>query len=676
MKRLYTGLAIGLGLLLLYTLALGTRRAVLEAQYRKVGSDLPFTLESALQYRRVKIVHDTGKLPPMDVLIQYPEGVENRTTYNVGSESLYAAAARAFPASVPFANRLRWVEAAWFCLGIPLLACWLLVWRRSWWAAGVGAGLYAVALSSVMRSTGQELSRENFALPILIAHFLADALALRGRRPATRLAWEVASAGLLALALASWDLIQFPIMLRMAWVAWRIVRGQTTLADPALRPWLWQVGALMALGLLHPYLRSHGWLMSPAMLMAYASIGVVVLRQKARGRAAAWVSTRQRMLLTWLAFFALASGVAYLTSYGAAYGHFGGLLWAKIRFLNVKPADPSLLSFDQRIMWVPALHSATPALFHMLFPAILYLTIPAFLLTWLAFRKRADQKIGELLFCFGASFISFWFFARFHVYLSLFACALVGVWAGAAAGYRAWARGLAVAVIGAGVLGETMHTLQRPERWGRINVYYKELHELATWLQRHAAPDPVLGNFGVSAYIAAYGKCAILLHPKFEDQVIRSRVRQYGEQLFTGTEESFRDWADALGARYYVYALGEFSRESPELQMRYFVNAMNPPATVPARLFEAARTDLTYFQYQWGNHKYAVYRILTRADERLAGLQLARAEKAFQSGDLTGAEQAAEEALRIHPKLVKAAEVLGHVSELRAVGFEHQPVRE
>ena len=127
MKRLYTGLAIGLGLLLLYTLALGTRRAVLEAQYRKVGSDLPFTLESALQYRRVKIVHDTGRLPPVDVLIQYPEGVENRTTYNVGSESLYAAAARAFPASVPFANRLRWVEAAWFCLGIPLLACWLLV---------------------------------------------------------------------------------------------------------------------------------------------------------------------------------------------------------------------------------------------------------------------------------------------------------------------------------------------------------------------------------------------------------------------------------------------------------------------------------------------------------------------------------------------------------------------
>ena len=30
-----------------------------------------------------------------------------------------------------------------------------------------------------------------------------------------------------------------------------------------------------------------------------------------------------------------------------------------IRFLNLKPADPSLLDFNQRIMWTPALHSAT-----------------------------------------------------------------------------------------------------------------------------------------------------------------------------------------------------------------------------------------------------------------------------------------------------------------------------
>ena len=30
---------------------------------------------------------------------------------------------------------------------------------------------------------------------------------------------------------------------------------------------------------------------------------------------------------------------------------FGALLWAKLRWLNVKPADPASLNFVQRIMW-------------------------------------------------------------------------------------------------------------------------------------------------------------------------------------------------------------------------------------------------------------------------------------------------------------------------------------
>ncbi len=663
-----------MGLFLLYTFALGTRRAVVEAQYRKLGDDLPFTLESALHYRRVKMIHDTGRLPTRDMMVQYPEGVNTRTSYTLGSEYVYASAARCFPSGVPFANRLRWLEAGWFSLGIPLLALWLWVWRRSWWAAGVGAGFYAVALSSVMRSTGQELSRENFALPILIAHYFVDALVARSSKGLARNGMRLMSAALLGLALSSWDLIQYPIMLRMGWMAWRTLRSKTSLRDPMFVTWLWQLGALAFVGLVHPYFRGHGWVLSPAMLMGYATLVLAWLRDRAPPR---WASAGQgnlRSLGVWLACFALGSLVGHLTAYGGSYGHFGTLLWAKLRYLNVKPLDPELLNFDQRIMWVPALHSATVDLGRTLFPAILYLTVPAFLLVYFSIRKRTEPKVGELLFSFGASFIAFCFFARFHVYLSLFASALVGVWAGMATGYRMWLRGCAIGAMVLGLAWEAGHTLQRPERWGRINVYYKELDELATWLQQHVAPEPVLANFGASAYIATYGKCAILLHPKFEDQIVRQRVMEYGEQLFKGTEESFRDWADEHGARYYVYAMGEFARESPELQMRYFVNAMNPADTVPARLFEAGRRDLRYFHYEWGNHKYVVYRIQTRADEQAAAHHLSLARQAFQIGDLSAAQSEGEEALRLHPGLVPAAEILAHIGNLQEAGFEHEPV--
>lgn len=662
-----------MGLVLLFLLALGARRAVLEAQYRKLGDDLPFTLESALHYRRVKMIYDTGQLPPRDFMVQYPEGVPNRTSYNLGSEYVYAAAAHLFPESMPFANRLRWLESGWFCLGIPLLALWLRVWRRNGWAAGVGAAFYAVALSSVMRSTGQELSRENFALPILIAHLLADAVGARSSRRWTRGAWSFLSASLLALALASWDLVQYFIMLRMAWVAIRTIQGRTSLADPVFQAWCWQLAALLMVGAVHPYYRSHGWLLSPAMLMGYATLGLAVLRARGRGAWLKWSTGSQRSAGTWLGCFVMGSVIGHWTAYGSAYSHFGALLWAKLRYLNVKPPDPALLNFDQRIMWVPALHSATPALLHLLFPFILYLTIPGILLLLWSIRKRSDQKVGELLFFFGASFIAFWFFARFHVYLSLFASALVGVWAGTVTEYRGWRRGLAAALLGLGLAGEGLHTLQRPERWGRINVYYKELDELADWLRREVAPEPVLANFGASAFIAAYGKCAVLLHPKFEDRWVRQRVLEYGEQLFKGTEASFRDWADDQGARYYVYAMGEFAHESPELQMRYFVNALNPAPSVPARLFEAGRRDLRYFHYCWSNHKYVVYRILTREDEARAGKALEEARHRFQTGDLAGAQLAGEEALRLDPGLLAAAEILGHIASLKEAGFEHQP---
>lgn len=662
-----------MGLVLLFLLALGARRAVLEAQYRKVGDDLPFTLESALQYRRIKIIHDTGQLPARDPMVQYPEGIPNRTSYNLGSEYLYAAAAHVFPDYMPFANRLRWLESGWFCLGIPLLALWLRVWRRNSWCAGVGAAFYAVALSSVMRSTGQELSRENFALPILIAHLLADAVGARSNHGWSRIAWNLLSASLLALALASWDLVQYFIMLRMVWMAGRTILGRTSPLDPVFHAWFGQMVALFAVGALHPYYRSHGWLLSPAMLMGYSTLGLTLLRARATGSWLRWSTGTLRSAGTWMGCFAVGSVIGHVTAYGSAYNHFGSLLWAKLRFLNVKPVDPALLSFDQRIMWVPALHSATPGLAHLLFPCILYLTIPGFLLLLLSIRKRSDQKVGELLFFFGASFIAFWFFARFHVYLSLFASALVGVWAGAVTEYRGWRRSLAAVLLGLGLTGEALHTLQQPERWGRINVYYKELDELADWLKREVAPEPVLANFGASAFIAAYGKCAVLLHPKFEDRSIRQRVLEYGEQLFKGTEASFRAWADDQGARYYVYALGEFARESPELQMRYFVNALEPAPTAPARLFEAGRRDLRYFHYRWSNHKYAVYRILTREDEKLAAQALDDARSAFEAGDLAAARRSGEEALRLDPGLVAAAEILGHIASLQEAGFDHQP---
>ena len=218
---------IAVGLALCFAAGLGLRRHVYQAQVRAIGFEPPFTLESALYFRRVAQIHDTGRLTIQDSAIEVPDGICVPEIYTVGSEFVYAGLARLLPASMPLSQRLRWLECGWFCLGIPLLALWVGVWRRSV-MAGAFAGLtYAVMLAAVIRSTGQELSRENFALPLFIGCWaLQAAAASAARSGAARGIMGVGSAVLLALSWAAWDMIRYVLGLWIlsAWVAWLLGR--------------------------------------------------------------------------------------------------------------------------------------------------------------------------------------------------------------------------------------------------------------------------------------------------------------------------------------------------------------------------------------------------------------------------------------------------------------------
>ncbi|MCO5044247.1 MAG: hypothetical protein J5I99_03820 [Verrucomicrobia bacterium] len=659
---------LALGLLFLFTLAMGARMAILEAQYKRFGDELPFTLESALHYRRVKMVYDTGRIQAHDAMVQFPEGIDPRTTYTLGAEYFYAALAKYFPSHIPVPTRVRILEAGWFSLGIPFLALGLYGWRRNLGAAVWGSLFYAISLSSVIRSTGQELSHENFALPFLIGHWALLVWSPEVRSRWLRVGGQSLAALLLGWALCSWDMVQFYIALRLLLRVWREVRASVR---PSLirEGWWLEYAALIAVGLFNPYHREQGWLLSPTMGLAHAIVLLRIARCWLDKPGGGWNGVRVRLGIVVFGFLAV-WGAHFLLPASGAYGHFAELLWAKLRYFNMKPADPARLTFAQRILWVPALNSTDWRLAAMLFPTLLLLTIPAVLLALVHARRGFDFRIGELLFAWAVSVAAFWLFTRFHVYLSLFSCMLIGVGWSLLPSPRRGMKILVGLALGAGLLVEGVHTLRRPEQWGRVNVYFKEISELTAWLSRHVAPEAVLANFGTSASIAAYGKCAIVLHPKFENTALRQRVKEYGEELFLKDEKSFRDWAVAHGARYYVYAFGEFSSVHPELQMRYFVNALNPPDHAAARGFEFHPDDTTWFVPLWRNMKYSAYRIISPADEVRAGQDVKRAEAALERGDLKAASQFAAAALESFPRQPRAVEILRVAGTLQAEGFQ------
>ncbi len=680
--RLYLGLAsLGLGLAGVFSAGFLLRQYVLQAQYDTVGKPMPFTLESALHYRRVKMMFDRGALPEIDEAIQYPEGIRIRQIDSVSSEPVVARLALLFPENVPFADRIRLIECAWFCLALPLLAWAVRLWTGSWTAGFISAMLYAVSISAVLRTTGQEISRENFAFPWLVGAFaMAAGYMQSGSR---RLPWLAGFAWCAALSLIGWDMMQYVIGLVILSMMFHLLSKREEVDRRYFTLFACLAVSIGCVGVLHPYYRYHGLIYSPLYIWLLSVLLASTLRSRTM-RVAEVVeapnSIRKlcrnphfRLMLimvlppTALIVFGLTG------SYGASYGHFGELLIAKCRFFNVKPSDPSLLTYYQRIMWVPSLHSATWELTKWLFPYILLVTGAFGTVAWVISRQRPDPFIRFWLLVFVVSLAAFVLFVRFHVFVVLASAMVLGWFCSGIAFPSLFKRVMAIVVVMTAVVAEGIHTVKERPAMGRPNVYYKELNELADWLKDHVSPEPVLANMGVSAFVAAYGKCPIVIHPKFEDPSIRNRLEHYGQLLFGADEGQLRDWMDELGVEYFVYSKGEFASDKPEYQMRYFVNMMEPPDHVSARRFERDDEDMHYFRRLWGNRKYVVYQILTGADEQRADALAGEAERLLAAGKLPDAENAAMSAVSIDKHHVKAMKVLRHVGSLMEQQIRYEP---
>lgn len=665
-KRLFT-ILFAVGLVLWFFAGVGVRRAVLYAQYTGYGRQLPFTLESALQFRLVEKVYEEGGLPDTDIGIEPPGGLHVASEYTIGAEYLYALLARIMPGAMPLAERVRWAETLWFCLAVPLLGLWVYGMTGSRWSGWIAAGYYALGAGAVVRSSGIELGRENFALPWLVAHLACHAWASKRGAKEGIILQAVLSALFLAAACMTWDLVQYYVGL------WALVSAGAVLYKPqSFQRKLWGIefAALVIVSIFNPYLRAHGWLFSPGLLMGYG-ICLLLLAER-RIPVSGW---RRCLFSASLLFLPLLAGLFAGWLYRSGYSHFGSLLWAKIRFLNTKPADPALLSFAQRIMWVPALHAPTARMAIGLFPALLLLTFTGGVVLSFSLRTRPRRELIHQLFFCGFSLITFCFFVRFHVFFALFSAALMGWLAAWALEASWWKRIPVVMFLVFGLVAEAANTLHQPQRWGRGNVYYEELDELCTWLSEEVAPETVLANFGTSASILTYGGCPIVLHPKFETKRLRRKVEEYGTALFKGDEVTFRDWADEHDALYYVHGLGEFSSRHPERQMRYFVDALEPPDDAAARLFEFQPHKGRYFHFLWGNRKYRVFRITSREAEHKALALAAQAEGALQRGDIDGAERDAMKALELDPYNREAMQMLSHVDALREDDFDYEAPR-
>lgn len=651
---------IGAGLATLWLSAVAVRRYVVEFQLPERGRPLPFTLESALSFRAIRMIYSGQGLPARDHELLVPQGVWTFADDTVGAEYVYAALCKLFPPHITLTDRIRWVSVGWFCLTPPLIVLWLR-WMTGSWLAGFVAGvLYAVSLASVIRSTGHEISHENFAMPWVVAHL---ALAAKPARLEARGVFQWAGVAIaLAIALATWDLVQYVVLLEGLALFTGWFRSPYSVYDVRARRLLAVAAGVGLAAVLSPYHRAHGLWASPAVWPLWAALMSTVTFTRGERR---WQAVGAAIVVVTLV------AVMGAVRWSGSYGHFGSLVVAKLRYANQKPADPARLTFEQRILWTPALHSADLRLFRTLFPAALPLTG---MIAVVSYRHRRDlhfqfPDVAGLLFIHSVSVVMFALFVRFCVFAALSTAVINGVWLATSRLWRLRARmGTVGALVLAGLV-EAGVTIGGAEQWGQTREHYAELEELGEWLRRHAAPDPVLANFQTSPTVLAYGRCPILLHPKFESPEVRRRVEAFARLLFLGSERELRDWAERLGARWFVYSMGEFTDRHPELTLRYMVNALDPPNSAPARWLEFDPARLTRFRLAWQNSKYRVFSIVTGTEEAEADAWAERARLALEQGELVAAEEAAVEVFRRMPNHPLCRPLFSRIEALRASGF-------
>lgn len=251
----------------------------------------------------------------------------------------------------------------------------------------------------------------------------------------------------------------------------------------------------------------------------------------------------------------------------SSYSHVYGLFWAKLRFLLIKPSDPSLLSPEQRIEWTGP--SNAPEAGFALF-TLLPLALVIFPRFW--GEKEAVTPLKTfvnaltVVYAIGSVLVSrllppFSFFlcaaaVNFHpkdklrryTLITLTAVSLLELFkvAAPASALNPFLR---------------LSTLFSSETL-RPSLSLEAEKDLIEWLKAHGGPaTPVLANIGLSGTLLAYANVPVLLQPKFEARGIRDKTAEFLKALYSD-EKAFHAYCEKYGAKFFVHTLDYVLDES------------------------------------------------------------------------------------------------------------------
>ncbi len=672
---------------------------------------MPYTIESAMMFAYASDIAEGRGVPVHDKRLAYLPDVPPYAQMNMALEWLlgwsYKAKCLIFPPEKPTANELRfqdnpdfaaftaWNVRLWTAFIPGLIFLWLALLRTPLWLAFAGGMLHAVAASAIARATGQDIVRGDLCIPlILLSMVLAYSYYIKPFR------WKLIALFIsVFLCFIAWDLSQ---LLFASWAGYEILRilcgGNPT--RKRQKVWIVIFLAIALNALFVPFNVTYGLIMSPFFCILMP-LTLIMMFYKRKGILASWnFPYVQRILLFGIALGCLWTFHAVFVDnpgYRANYSHFSEAMKAKWEFKNIKPSDPSKLSYDARMMWTPSMHSATWKIAVTFFPsfgslpffaskdapslirqvwnytpvsiALLYLLIiigGLFTPLRTALLRDIPRSALPLLFLSGF-IIGFIFIVRYHEFVIIFLAlslplTVQSVLHGLRTGYKPKNRIalifriLVVSLAILAVLVELYASLGGRQRAYSADVYLKNTSELIEWFRREdMRGQTVLANFTTGPMLMAYCGTNIVLQPQFGMEPIRRPVEEYLNILYHKDERAMSEFCTRYGAKYIIYDHGTLGSLHP-YSSAYIANAVNISRRSPAYRMRYEANKMTDFypvrppkDLASLSVKYTVFRVVSFDDKMESIKYLMRANRALKNRNIKETVSNLKTALNLDP---------------------------
>lgn len=548
-----------------------------------------FWTESALQHRNAKVVAVHGVLPSVDQDAQYPEGLEIKKRLTVLMETTSGYFYRFFiPKAIPFHIYLIMFIAIFSSLSIfPLYSSINAISKRKDLGL-IGAAFYAVtpAIYTTVKAPGFEL--QDFALPLIFFHIY---LFIRAMKTARGVSYSYAflSASFLFAALAAWHLAQFYYVLFVIFVSICFL----ILNEFKIKPFYVISGLCFLAGLIIPTQQSARFIISFSMLLSYALIISSIIPRSFR-------TTRR------LSFFLLSGGAVALTLYISyikvpEYRFVYGLIFNKIRYLGIRPSDPSLLNWKTLVMWVSPFTGPTfEVILRSMGPLLLLGIIGVTINIGQLLRKKLDITSGFFLF-FSLVFIP--------LYLLLIRLDAFLVWFLPLQAVILFKTGkkfpqllMTIGLITSGFL-----LFVQPHRGVGPDKNY--LLGFIKFIRHNTGQnDAVLTSFPYGPTVLAYTGRPIILHPKFEAKGITDKIEDFEHAIYKD-EDYFYMYCRKYRVGYFLYQIDMLLARGPE-SMRFRTHNLTITRDCVAYRFHFRPETLKHFRLVYSNPQYRIYRVL------------------------------------------------------------------